>query len=554
MKAKVLFFLLLVASITTSCNKEQGPIVLTGAWNLDANYVYNVIRYDPSIGVANPTAVQFLIDHEDDLTEPLKFMKRITFEENGNVTFTYQDNSTETGTYELDGTYFTIESEIYPDGLAGAEIDRGSGLKYVFYFDESSNSFRIGTTGNTQPVATREDSPINNGIAVWDNSLYRFKSTLNLSANTISATTLYGNGSNLTNINLAHSATTGILGNGQYHLSQSEYTQISGSVLNNTYVSLSGDVMNGQLTVPSISATTITGTTLYGNGSNLTGINDYYVTGGTLNSGLLTLNRQNGSLTIPGFLGGTGTTNYITKWNSTTGLTNSSIFDNGNIGINTLNPTQLLDVNGGIKGNNITISGNTILNSVTGNTFYGNGSGLTNINLAHSATTGILGNGQYHLSDTEYAQISGSVLNNTYVSLSGDVMSGDLRLNNIIVNSLSGTAINDIKVSSNGKIILSDDKQTINNITGSTILDNFPSLTGDACVWDYVLKSNTGMRAGTITGVWSGSTVDFYETSTNDIGSTSSVNLSVDYLNSNIRLLINVVSGTWLVKIKRTIL
>ncbi len=155
MKAKVLFFLLLVASITTSCNKEQGPIVLTGAWNLDANYVYNVIRYDPSIGVANPTAVQFLIDHEDDLTEPLKFMKRITFEENGNVTFTYQDNSTETGTYELDGTYFTIESEIYPDGLAGATDGETLELYYPkSYMDEVLYSILSSSTPSQELFQT----------------------------------------------------------------------------------------------------------------------------------------------------------------------------------------------------------------------------------------------------------------------------------------------------------------------------------------------------------------------------------------------------------------
>lgn len=136
MKAKVLFFLL-IGVLFTSCNKEQGPIVLTGDWNLDVNYVYNVIRYDPAIGVANPTAVQFLMDHEEDLTEPLKYMKKITFSENGDVTFTYQDNSTETGTYEQEGTYFTIESEIYPDGLAGATDGETLELYYPkSYMDE----------------------------------------------------------------------------------------------------------------------------------------------------------------------------------------------------------------------------------------------------------------------------------------------------------------------------------------------------------------------------------------------------------------------------------
>jgi hypothetical protein len=44
----------------------------------------------------------------------------------------------------------------------------------------------------------------------------------------------------------------------------------------------------------------LSATTYYGDGSNLTGITDYYVTGGTYSSGTLTLDRQNGSVTITG--------------------------------------------------------------------------------------------------------------------------------------------------------------------------------------------------------------------------------------------------------------
>ena len=67
----------------------------------------------------------------------------------------------------------------------------------------------------------------------------------NLKANTISATTFYGDGSNLTGI--------------------------SGGTSGN-FVNKSGDTMTGTLNLPSLSATTISGGTFYGNGSNLTGI------------------------------------------------------------------------------------------------------------------------------------------------------------------------------------------------------------------------------------------------------------------------------------------
>ena len=55
-----------------------------------------------------------------------------------------------------------------------------------------------------------------------------------------------------------------------------------------------------------------------------------------------------GNITIPtGGVTGTGTTNYIPKWSSSTALTDSQIFDDGtNVGIGTSSPNYLLDVNG----------------------------------------------------------------------------------------------------------------------------------------------------------------------------------------------------------------
>ena len=43
----------------------------------------------------------------------------------------------------------------------------------------------------------------------------------------------------------------------------------------------------------------------------LTGVNDYYVTGGTYSNGTITLNRQNGSVSISGLYTG-GTDFYVT--------------------------------------------------------------------------------------------------------------------------------------------------------------------------------------------------------------------------------------------------
>ncbi len=66
---------------------------------------------------------------------------------------------------------------------SGIVIGRGDEEPYVFIFDESQQTFRIGiasetSTGyldsSTQSVATREDTPTINGVAVWNNTLNRF--------------------------------------------------------------------------------------------------------------------------------------------------------------------------------------------------------------------------------------------------------------------------------------------------------------------------------------------------------------------------------------------
>lgn len=71
-------------------------------------------------------------------------------------------------------------------GEAGIIVDRGTEVDYKFVFDEASDSFKIGEEGSLQKVATREDSPINDGVAVWDTADNRFKTTKNVAIDTVS--------------------------------------------------------------------------------------------------------------------------------------------------------------------------------------------------------------------------------------------------------------------------------------------------------------------------------------------------------------------------------
>jgi len=88
----------------------------------------------------------------------------------------------------------------------------------------------------------------------------------------------------------------------------------------------------------SIHTTTISATTLYGNGSNLTGISssDNFVTGATMNSDTLELSRSGGLSNV---------TVDLSQFNNLWTQSGSSIFyDSGNVGIGTSDALYRLDV------------------------------------------------------------------------------------------------------------------------------------------------------------------------------------------------------------------
>jgi len=74
-------------------------------------------------------------------------------------------------------------------GYAGIRIDRGTANDYMFVFEESSDTFRIGIEnesglpGNSQAVATRENTPGSLAIPYWNATANRFDTTTDLELN-----------------------------------------------------------------------------------------------------------------------------------------------------------------------------------------------------------------------------------------------------------------------------------------------------------------------------------------------------------------------------------
>ena len=69
-----------------------------------------------------------------------------------------------------------------------------------------------------------------------------------------------------------------------------------------------------------------------------------------------------------------------------------------------------------------------------------------------------------------------------------------------------------------------------------------------AAFFDYVIQKQGNVRAGTVFACNDGGSVEYTETSTNDIGDTSDVVLSVDISGTNMRLLADAATSGWSVK------
>jgi hypothetical protein len=177
-------------------------------------------------------------------------------------------------------------------GFAGIEIDRGQSTNYRFLFDETGETFKIGQIGDLLPVATREDTPTDGNLAIWNATSFRFDTTID--PNSFSLT---GHTHEISDINDLQSTLDSKSDTGHTHL-VSDIDNIS------TYYYSKSETIS-----------LLSGYTLIGHShvvSSITDINTYYYTKTNIN------NILNG-YTITGH---THTANEISDLSSYTGLTN----------------------------------------------------------------------------------------------------------------------------------------------------------------------------------------------------------------------------------------
>ena len=304
-----------------------------------------------------------------------------------------------------------------------------------------------------------------------------------------------------------------------------------------------------------------------------------------------------------------GTTNYIPLWNTATSLSSSVIYQSAShIGIGTTTPAYKLYVTDTVNTNGIIagLFGGASYGAALSYSRGGNYSWTTGIGNAGGAPTSFFTISEQGTTPRlVIAHTTGNVgIGTTAPSSKLDVIGGDIGISlnswfgsyyngqttlrpilgfnngNTILRSVAGTTgINFQNSSGITKMFLSETSGNVgiettapsaslhvqgtvmisssifqysNNaaiLSGSTAnIASFPTSSYMAGFFDFVASSGLNARAGTVFTVWNGTSLEYVETSTNDIGSTTNLILSASLSGANVLLQGTSLSGSWSVK------
>jgi len=195
-----------------------------------------------------------------------------------------------------------------------------------------------------------------------------------------------------------------------------------------------------------------------------------------------------------------------------------------------------------LKTQGLIVSGaNGITASVSGQTLTVSGSNAT------TSTKGVAS-----FNGTNFTVTGGEVTSNNITINGGTVTLGGTRNITLAQITTQGATTTDAVTLSGGATIGSAFQTSSTYVAvGPTTNEVVLSLaTGsfDAAHFDYVLKSGVNLRTGTVMSIWTDGSIEFTDTSTNDIGNTRNADFTVDTNSGNVRLKFSVTSGTWTIK------
>jgi hypothetical protein len=82
---------------------------------------------------------------------------------------------------------------------------------------------------------------------------------------------------------------------------------------------------------------------------------------------------------------------------------------------------------------------------------------------------------------------------------------------------------------------------------GTTIVSSYATGSANSAFYNYYISSGSNARAGQIMSVWSGSTINYTEVTTTDLGNTNTASFAVTLATGNVRLSFTA-PGVWTVK------
>ena len=224
---------------------------------------------------------------------------------------------------------------------------------------------------------------------------------------------------------------------------------------------------------------------------------------------------------------------YTNRAVTTTGFTAQGnlalhLANTGNVGIGTTSPDAQLELYKASNTSTIRLSA-----SATDTTYYSDISNNYNSGNTFQITTG--GGNVIKASESAYNSITIGGFNNTitlYPNSGYTNITGNLT---VVGNIITGAAL------------LSNQENTDVD-TGTETVASVAVATYTAAFFDFVIKKTTNVRSGTVYACHDGTNVEFTETSTQDLGDTSDVTLSVDISGTNMRLRATTTSDDWSVK------
>jgi hypothetical protein len=188
-----------------------------------------------------------------------------------------------------------------------------------------------------------------------------------------------------------------------------------------------------------------------------------------------------------------------------------------------------LTVNG-----NLSVTGNTNVRALTGTSAFLSGSAQNVLTVVGSGTT----------SPIFTVQGSSGELFSINDSLIGSLFS---------VNNISGLPI--LEVFDDDTILMgsyvSPSLNTTKRLTlsaGTNTVYSIPTSAYTGMFVDYTLTSSVGVRAGNVMSIWSGSTAEYTDVSTNDIGTTTGVTFSVAISGNTAVITSSATTSNWTLK------